>query len=131
MRALEEEEAKMPGYEDHELSCLVKWPQASRAMWLHMLLSSGFNNHQRFPFAQLRRHLGANEWARRAKDFNNADELEAFAERKVSKLDKYDKALDKMEEKKALLDRGDITKEEFVALIQPAWITNSSLLLKR
>lgn len=42
--------------------------------------------------------------------------------RKVSELDKYDEALEKMEEQKALVNSGKITKEEFIsnALIEPS-----------
>lgn len=115
IRVLEEEEAKMAGHKERELSGLVKWSQASGAMWLHMLLLSGFNDHRSFPFTQLRRHLGTTEWARREKEFDNAKEHEAFAARKVRELDKYDEALEKLEDKKALVDSGNITKEEFIA----------------
>ena len=65
---------------------------------------SGFNDHRSFPFTQLRRHLGATEWAKREKGIDNAEELEAFAARKVSELDEYDEALEKREEDKALVD---------------------------
>ncbi|KAG4422128.1 hypothetical protein IFR04_004755 [Cadophora malorum] len=105
IRVLEEEEAKL-GHEERELTSLVKWSQASGAMWLHMLLSSGFNDHRSFPFTQLRQHLGA-KWAKQ--------ELEAFAARKVSELDEYDEALEEREEDKALVDSGKMTKEEFIA----------------
>ncbi|PLB52195.1 phosphotransferase enzyme family protein [Aspergillus steynii IBT 23096] len=129
IRILEEEEAKMPEYQERELSSLVKWSQASGAMWLHMLLSSGFNDQHNFPFTQLRRHIGPAEWARREKAFEIAEELEAFAERKVSELDKYDEALEKMEETKELVDSGKITKQEFVdkALIELGCSPCSSL----
>ena len=99
IRVLEEEEAKMPGLkEERELSGLVKWSQASGAMWLHMLVSSGFNDHRSLPFTQLRRHVGAVEWARREEEvqFDSADEPGEFAARKVSELDQYDKALEKI-----------------------------------
>lgn len=112
---LEEEEAKMPGHQERELSSLVKWSQASGATWLHMLLSSDLNDHRIFPFTQLRRHVGATEWMRREEEFDNPEELEAFAASKVSELDKYDEAVEKMEEKKTLMDSGGITKKEFIA----------------
>lgn len=71
IRILEEEEAKMPGHQERELSSLVKWSQASGDMWLHMLLSSGFNDHRIFRFTQLRPNLGATEWMRREEEFDN------------------------------------------------------------
>ena len=55
--------------------------------------------------------MGATEWARREKEFDNTEELEAFAGRKVSELDKYDEILEKMEESKALVDSGNMTKK--------------------
>jgi hypothetical protein len=114
MSVLEEEEAKISGHQQRELSSLIKWSQASGAMWLHMLLSSGFNDHRNFPFTMLRRHLGATKWAKREKEFENAEELEAFATRKLSELEDYDEALEKREEEKALMDSGKLTKEEFI-----------------
>jgi hypothetical protein len=59
--------------------------------------------------------LGATEWAKREKEFDNAEELEAFAARKVSELDEYDEASEKSEEDKALVDSGKMAKEEFIA----------------
>ncbi|KAK2757120.1 hypothetical protein FQN54_005090 [Arachnomyces sp. PD_36] len=117
-RVLEEEEAKMPGHEEGELSSLVRWSQSSGAMWLHMLLLSGFNDHRSFPFTQLRRHFGT-EWSKREEEFNNEEKLKAFAARKVSELDEYDEALEKIEGNKALVDSGKMTKEEFIANALP------------
>lgn len=127
IRVLEEEEAKAPGNEEKELSSLVKWSQASGAMWLHMLLSSGFNDHRSFPFTQLRQHLGTAVWAKREMEFDNAEELDAFAARKTSELHEYDEALEKMEENKALVDSGKMTKEEFIAnaLTEPGRLYSS------
>jgi hypothetical protein len=59
--------------------------------------------------------LGLNEWARREMGFDNAKELKAFVSRKVSESDKYDEALEKMEENKALMESGNMTKKEFIA----------------
>ncbi|KAL2830101.1 phosphotransferase enzyme family protein [Aspergillus pseudoustus] len=115
MRVLEEEETDMLGDGKNELSSLVKWSRDSGAMWLHMLLSSGFNDHRSFPFTQLRQHLGSAEWERREREFDNAERLEALAARKVSVLDMYDEALEKMEDNKALVDRGVMTREQFIA----------------
>ncbi|RAK71660.1 phosphotransferase enzyme family protein [Aspergillus fijiensis CBS 313.89] len=112
---LEEEEAKMPGHDERELSSLVKWSRASGAMWLHMLLSSGFNDHRSSPFTQLRRHLGPTEWARRERESDNAEELEAFATRKVRDLDQYDEALEAMEKSKTLVDDGRMTRHELLS----------------
>ncbi|KAH8743229.1 hypothetical protein BGZ57DRAFT_779329, partial [Hyaloscypha finlandica] len=42
-RVLKEEEEQLPGYQAKKLPSLVEWSQASGAMWLHMLLYTGFN----------------------------------------------------------------------------------------
>ncbi|KAJ5531277.1 hypothetical protein N7527_004670 [Penicillium freii] len=112
---LEEEESKIQGYEERELSSLVKWSQNSGAMWLHMLLLSGFNDEHSFPFTQLRAHLGATEWIRRGMEFDSPNELEEFAARKVREMDMYEGALEEVEKSKALVDSGDMTKEKFIA----------------
>lgn len=114
MRILQEEEAKMPEHQEKELSSLVKWSQDSGTMWLHMLILSGFNDNHSFPFIQLRRHIGETEWARR-EEIYNPSELEVFAERKVKELNKYDEALEKLEQSKLLVDSGDMTMQEFVS----------------
>ncbi|KAJ5496260.1 hypothetical protein N7463_008247 [Penicillium fimorum] len=114
MCVLQEEEAKMQEYQERELSNLVKWSQDSGTMWFHMLISSGFNDQRSFPFTQLRQHIGEDEWVRQEKEFDNM-EVEGFAARKVSELNKYDEALEKLEESKSLVDSGDITREEFVS----------------
>ncbi|OKL55256.1 hypothetical protein UA08_09477 [Talaromyces atroroseus] len=125
---LEEEEAKLPGNEERELSSLVKWSQTSGAMWLHMLLSSGFNDHRSFPFTQLRRHLGASKWTKYEEELDNAKALDVFATWKVGQLDEYDDALEKREKEKAFVDSGKMTKEEFIAnaLIEPGRLSRSS-----
>lgn len=115
-RVLEEEEAKMPEHEEKELSRLVRWSQDSGAMWLHMLLSAGFNDERSFPFTQLRQHLGAAEWARREREFDNLAELDEFAAQKVRELDEYDRALEKREEYKALVDSEKMTRDDFIAM---------------
>ncbi|KAF1361312.1 hypothetical protein EJ07DRAFT_164389 [Lizonia empirigonia] len=104
-RVLGEEETKMLGHEEKELSSLVKWSQDSGAMWLHMLLS-------------LRQHLGSVEWNKHEKEFDNAEELDAFAARKVHELEEYDDALEKAKEIRAFVDSGKATKEEFIATLR-------------
>ncbi|KAL4804124.1 hypothetical protein BDV18DRAFT_166287 [Aspergillus unguis] len=112
-RVLEEEEARIPGNKEQELSCLVKWSQTSGAMWLHMLLSAGFNSQRSFPFTMLRRRLGT-MWGGFEREVADSDEMEEFARRKIAELDRYDEIQDRLEEMKALVDSGDMTREEFV-----------------
>ncbi|KAL3456143.1 hypothetical protein BJX64DRAFT_296895 [Aspergillus heterothallicus] len=115
MRVLEEEEVKVVGDSERELSSLVKWSRDSGAMWMHMLLTSGFNDHRSFPFKQLHEHLGTTKWERLEADFDSAEQLDAFAARKVAELDMYDEALETMEENKALVDSGVITQDQFIS----------------
>lgn len=70
-----------------------------------------------FPFTQLRQHVGPAKWREREKEFENPEELEAFAARKVRKLKEYDDALEQREEVKALVDNGQMTKEEFISML--------------
>ncbi|KAI2031691.1 hypothetical protein LOZ20_006467 [Ophidiomyces ophidiicola] len=110
----EEEEAKMPGNEEKELSTLVKWSQSSGAMWLHMLLSVGFNDDHTFPFAQLLEHFQT-KWGQCQKAVINIEERDAFAAQKVRDSEHYEEMLEKVEADKELLSSGKMTKEEFVA----------------
>ncbi|EED15472.1 hypothetical protein TSTA_049120 [Talaromyces stipitatus ATCC 10500] len=89
-----EKEECMPENEEKELSSLVKWPQDSGAMWLHMLISFGFNDHRSFPFIQLRRYIRGTKRAQYEEIFDDAEEIDTFAMRKVSQLDEYDEAPD-------------------------------------
>ncbi len=113
-RVLEEEEAKMPGHEDKELSTLVKWSQDSGAMWLHMLLVGAFNAPNTFPFVQLRQHAGAEKWTTYATPFTDEEALEEFATCKMHKLQGYEEALEKREREKKLVDSDEMTEEEFL-----------------
>ncbi|GAD91975.1 conserved hypothetical protein [Paecilomyces variotii No. 5] len=115
IRVLEEEEAILPGHEAKGFSSLVKWSQSSGAMWLHMLLTTSFHDIHTFPFTHLLRHLGASEWEKRKNQFENEEELEEFAARKMDELNEYDNVLEKLEKDKELVDSGEMTKEEFLA----------------
>lgn len=127
---LEEEEKRMPGHEDKELSNLVKWSQESGAMWLHMLLSSGFIDDHIFPFVQLCRHFDG-DWTTKKKELNiSSEELEKFAARKMNELEKYDETLDRRRERLALVRSGKMSNEEFLALIEQNTPANSSALIE-
>lgn len=107
-RVLQEEEAKMPGHEDKELSRLVSWSERSGAMWVHMLLLNGFNGTQTFPFAQLIQHLGVDEWERRRRQVCD-DDASALASKKAVDFDQYIQDLEELEKSQALAD-GDTTE---------------------
>jgi hypothetical protein len=88
-RVLEEEEEKIPG-QGKELSDLVRWSIDSGAMWLHMILSWGFNDPKVLPFAQLIEHIGPEKWEQLKKAIPDTKELQEFAKSKVSQLEQYD-----------------------------------------
>ncbi|KAF2022106.1 hypothetical protein BU24DRAFT_430534 [Aaosphaeria arxii CBS 175.79] len=98
---LTEEEAKTPGHEENELSHLVHWSEHSGAMWLHMLLTTGFNDPCSFPLTKLIQHVGAGEWERRERELDE---------------DEYNRDLQKIEEHSVLMAEGKIRKEDFVAM---------------
>ncbi|PVH84276.1 hypothetical protein DL98DRAFT_612373 [Cadophora sp. DSE1049] len=114
-RVLEEEEAKRPGHEKKEVSGLVKWSETSGAMWLHMLLSCGFNDTYSFPFTQLRQHLGIDKW-KRHRSAIHSEEVETFVAQKTLQLEQYDADLAKLEADKARVERGEMTRADFLAI---------------
>jgi len=54
--------ARLLGSQEKELSNLVKRFEVSRAMWLYMVLSCGFNDADNLPFIQLRYYIGTEKW---------------------------------------------------------------------
>ncbi|KAK1765045.1 phosphotransferase enzyme family protein [Phialemonium atrogriseum] len=123
-RVLEEEESKRPGHERKEVSDLVRWSEDSGAMWLHMLLSCGFNDTYSFPFMQLRQHVGVEKWKKRRWAVD-PDEVRAFVAQKMLQLEEYDADLAKTEADKACVDRGELTRREFIAKYSHT-LTNSA-----
>ncbi|KAJ6188553.1 hypothetical protein N7519_003461 [Penicillium mononematosum] len=115
-RVLEEEESKM-GDEKKELSELVKWSEDSGAMWLHMLLSSGFFDSSSFPCMQLRRHKGADWWDERLIEYGSTEEVETFVTNKLHDLAAYDVIKDKVEHQKALLENKEMELETFIRTV--------------
>ncbi len=107
----------MPGNQDKELSSLVKWSEDSGAMWLHMLLSCGFNDFYSLPFSKLRDHVGTKEWRWRNEEFYASKEMEAFVTLKLPQLTQYEKDFEKTKTDKAALDSGKMTEEEFIATL--------------
>ncbi|KAJ5116935.1 hypothetical protein N7456_001283 [Penicillium angulare] len=111
-RILEEEEAKRPTHEKKECSRLLKWSRESGAMWLHMILTNGFNQHDSFVYRQLRDALEP-RWSEYIDELDE-EEVEAFGQRKVKDLELYDEALAGLDERQKLMDDGVITKLQFI-----------------
>lgn len=117
MHVLEEEEARMTGNGRRELTELVRWSRDTGAMWLHMLLSSGFFDTLTFPCMQLRKHKGEQWWDERMKDRGDTEEVEKFVADKVKDLAAYDVVRDKVDHYKALMDNGEMTAEDFISTV--------------
>ena len=114
---LKEEEEQLPGHQTKKLSSLVEWSQALGAMWLHMLLQTGFNYVSSIPFAQLRKHIGTEKWEKAQNGFLGTEAIKALVTKKTVQLDQYDEALEQIRDLKYRVDNGDITEEEFVKAI--------------
>ncbi|KAJ5194850.1 uncharacterized protein N7498_008288 [Penicillium cinerascens] len=114
---LEEEESKMVGDDKKELYELVKWSEDSGAMWLHVLLSSGFFDTPSFPCMQLRRHKGVDWWEERLIEYGNAEEVETFVAGKLNDLAAYDEIKEKVEHYKALMDNKEMELETFICIV--------------
>ncbi|KAF7179136.1 hypothetical protein CNMCM7691_008067 [Aspergillus felis] len=113
-RVLAEEEANMTGNQEKQLSELLQWSEDSGAMWLHMLLSSGFFDTPSFPCMQLQKHRGAEWWDERMDEYRHTEEVETFVSNKMDDLAAYDKVEEKVEHYKALMDSKEMTTEDFI-----------------
>ena len=123
-RVLEEEESKIVGNEKKELSELVKWSEDSGAMWLHMLLSSGFFDSPSFPCMQLRKHKGADWWDERLTEYGDTEEVESFVTNKLRDLEEYDEIKEKVEHYQDLMDDEEMELESFIRTVSALRISN-------
>ncbi|PLB47162.1 hypothetical protein P170DRAFT_448837 [Aspergillus steynii IBT 23096] len=117
IRVLEEEEEKTAESDRKELTELVKWSKDSGAMWLHMLLSSGFFDTPTFPYMQLRNHKGAEWWDERMQEHRDAEDAEKFVADKLDDLAAYDKINDRVEHLKVLMDNKEISTDDFICTV--------------
>jgi len=115
--ALTKEEAKMSRSQETDLPSLVKWSEASGAMWAHMLLSSGFFDSFSFPCMQLRQYMGDQWWRERVNEVEIRPEVNQFVTDKLRDLNDYDKKVDVIEELKSYLDRGQMTRDEVIVAV--------------
>jgi hypothetical protein len=114
---LEEEEEKTPGNQGKELSDLVKWSEVSGAMWLHMVLSCGFNDADNLPFTQLRHHIGTEKWRQRKEEFYETKWMETFVTQKLPQLTQYEEDFEKTKAHKADVENKKMTEDEFIATL--------------
>ncbi len=113
-RVLKEEEEAMLGHESKKLSSLLEWSHTSGAMWLHIILSTGFNYPSSIPFSQLRDHIGAEKFPRFNLALLATAGMQELVAKKVKQLREYDDAFDKVQGLKDSQEAGDITEEESV-----------------
>jgi hypothetical protein len=116
-RVLAEEEAEMTGNQGKELSELIQLSEDSGAMWLHMLLSSGFFDTPGFPCMQLRKHWGAEWWDERIDEYGDTEEVETFVTNKLDDLAAYDKLEVEVEHYKDLMDSKEMSTEDFICTV--------------
>ncbi|KAJ5573983.1 uncharacterized protein N7459_008410 [Penicillium hispanicum] len=113
-RALEEEEAKLSEHITKEVSELVTWSENSGAIWLHMLLSSGFFDWFSFPCMQLRQRMGVERWRAHMEDLKDTEQVKEFVARKLRELECYDEKVDTVEGYKTLMESGAMRRIEFL-----------------
>lgn len=123
-RVLGEEESQIRGDDKKELSELVKWSADSGAMWLHMLLSSGFFDSSSFPCMQLRRQRGVDWWDTRLVEYGDTGEADAFVAGKLDDLVVYDEIKGKVEDYKSLVDNKEMESGAFIRIVSD--LLNSS-----
>ncbi|KAF2753264.1 hypothetical protein EJ05DRAFT_495010 [Pseudovirgaria hyperparasitica] len=97
------------------LEMFIRHKERELSSLLYILLLSGFNDYR------------ATKWAKRKEECNNLEKLKAFAAQKVRELDKYNKALEKREGDKVLVDSGKMIKEVFI--INALYYSSSSLFV--
>ncbi|KAI9837335.1 MAG: hypothetical protein M1819_000409 [Sarea resinae] len=112
------EETEEPRRHDaRELLNLIRRSETSGSMWLHMLLSCGFNDESSVPFSQLRQRFGLEEWKQRKEEFYDTAEIEAFVQRKLAQLEQHEKDLEETSAHKEAVDAGVMTREDFIATL--------------
>ena len=85
-------------------------------MWLHMVLSWGFNHPDSLPFSQLQAHLGPRRW-KELEEGHHGKEAREFTKRKVAELDKYDEVVERMECLQDDVESGKMTIQTFLAVL--------------
>ena len=116
-RILEEEEVKVLSKHGKELLNLMKWSEVSGAMWLHMVLSCGFNDADNLPFTQLRHYIGMERWQQLKEQFYGSEGMETFVTQKLPQLIQYEEDLEKTKACIADIDNKKITEDEFIAIL--------------
>ena len=96
-RLLKDAEAKMPGCENHEF----ERSGSSGAMWIYMLLVTGFNNTITWPFTKLIQHVGIERW-NDLEDEVDKFEVVRFGTKKKHQLEQYERDLEKSRRRRSI-----------------------------
>lgn len=95
IRVLKQEERSLTTSQS-TLSTLVEWSRESGAMWLHMLLHTGFNYVSSIPFVKLREHIGLMKWQRIKDEVIDHTTLRSLVRTKIVHLECYDELLEEI-----------------------------------
>ncbi|CAI7600821.1 unnamed protein product [Penicillium glandicola] len=117
-RVLYEEEEKLSGSDEKEVSKLVAWCKKSGAMLLHVLAATTTYDWSRFPPVELLEEVGAEKWKELTDELVDQEDLRAFLAKKPDELKRYNEKLAKVKKYRGWLRRGSITKEDFIAKVR-------------
>ncbi|KAI7972763.1 hypothetical protein EIK77_000081 [Talaromyces pinophilus] len=107
IRVLKQEERSLTASQS-TLSKLVEWSRESGAMWLHMLLHTGFNYVGSIPFVQLREHIGLKKWQRIKDEVMDHETLRSLVRTKIVHLERYDELLEEIRVVHDKFSRGEM-----------------------
>jgi hypothetical protein len=107
IRVLKQEERILTASQS-TLSKLVEWSRESGAMWLHMLLHTGFNYVGSIPFVQLREHIGLKKWQRIKDEVMDHETLRSLVRTKIVHLERYDELLEEIRVVHDKFSRGEM-----------------------
>ena len=115
--ALAKEEQVFCGSQSKQLLELIKWSETSGAMYVHMLLSSGFFNPLGFPCMHLKECVGVGWWLDCVDELEARPEVKQFVADKLRGLEEYDKKVERIEKMKICLDNGQMKRDDFVMAV--------------
>ena len=97
IHVLKQEERGLTTSQCTALSTLVEWSRNSGAIWLHMLLHTGFNYVSSIPFVKLREHISPKKWQRILDEALDLEKLKSLVGTKIDQLGRYDDILEKIQ----------------------------------
>lgn len=116
---LKQEEKDLATSQSATLSTLVEWSRDSGAMWLHMLLHTGFNYVSSIPFVRLREHIGPKTWQRIKDEALDHETLKSLVATKMIQLSRYDDILERIKLVHEKFKLGEMTAQGTLDAIIP------------